>query len=143
MDMDYAKDNQKDDKKGLNLINEYGSRTIVIRLPPIYKYIDPIYQGKLKCNKIVDLGNLWETKIDNRGRVFYVDRSNGLTTFYHPKIKKRLKTKIELDYEQIYGPLPPEWEIIDYYSNELKLTRLLYLNHRLKVTSWIDPRRKI
>jgi hypothetical protein len=92
--------------------------------------------------KQAPLGNLWETKIDNKGRIFYVDRSNQTTTFNHPKMKKREMTKLELDYDQIYGPLPEEWEIIDYYIDELKCSRLLYINHRLRVTSWIDPRKK-
>ena len=85
---------------------------------------------------------MWDTKIDNHGRVFFVDRGNQSTTFDHPKTKKRETTKIEKDYEQIFGPLPPEWEIVDYYNEELNVTRLLYINHRLKVTSWIDPRKK-
>jgi hypothetical protein len=88
------------------------------------------------------MGNLWTTKVDNRGRIFFVDRGNKVTTFNHPKMKKREKSKIEIDYDHIYGPLPPEWEVIDYYSEENKMFRLLYINHRLRVTSWIDPRKK-
>ena len=37
----------KDDRKIINLINEYGTMTIDLKLPPIFKFIDPMFEGKM------------------------------------------------------------------------------------------------
>lgn len=80
-------------------------------------------------------------KIDEKGRVFYVDIKSKKTSFMHPYMKKREPTRIEKDLEIQYGPLPKGWEVINF-KPEKGDVRLLYINHNLQKTSWIDPRKR-
>ena len=56
-------------------------------------------------------------------------------------MKRRETTRLEKELELTYGKLPDGWEIINYKTSNNEV-RLLYVNHNLKKTSWIDPRRK-
>jgi hypothetical protein len=60
----------------------------------------------------------------------------------HPFIKKREKTRLEIEQEMIYGHLPEGWEIINYKSEKTGDVRPLFVNHSDKTTTWIDPRKK-
>jgi len=113
---------------------DWGSKSLDIYLPPVYKFISEKFDDDLGANYI--------QKIDDRGRVFYVDETSKLTTFLHPMLKKREKSRAESEIELMNGPLPEGWEIINYRSNITNEIRLLYVDHNLKKTTWIDPRRK-
>ena len=59
----------------------------------------------------------------------------------HPLMKKREKTRYEHELELYYGELDKRYEVINYRTSNNDL-KLLYVDHKEKITSWIDPRLK-
>lgn len=119
-------------QKGLTTL-DWASIELKLVLPPTLKFIDEKFSNPLDGN--------YAQKIDDKGRIFFVDNKHKKTSFLHPHMRKREKTRLEKELELTFGKLPDGWEIINYKtpSNEV---RLLYVNHILKKTTWIDPRRK-
>ncbi|KAJ7410789.1 NEDD4-like E3 ubiquitin-protein ligase WWP1 [Willisornis vidua] len=102
----------------------------------------------------------WERRVDDRGRVYYVDHNTRTTTWQRPTMesvrnfeqwqsqRNQLQGAMQ-QFNQRYlysasmlsaendplGPLPPGWERrVD--SNE----RVYFVNHNTKTTQWEDPR---
>jgi hypothetical protein len=119
-------------QKGLTTL-DWGSKELNLVLPPTLKFIDDKFSNPLDAN--------YAQKIDDRGRIFFVDNRHKKTSFLHPHMRKREKTRLERELELTFGKLPDGWEIINYKTSSNEV-RLLYVNHNLKKTSWIDPRRK-
>ena len=113
---------------------DWGNKVINIQLPPIFKYTSNEF-GELDMNK-------YHQKIDQKGRIFYVDSVNKKTSFLHPKLKSKQKSRMEKELDSIYGELPENWECINYKKENSVEIRLLFIDHKNQVTSWIDPRKK-
>ncbi|KAJ7399646.1 NEDD4-like E3 ubiquitin-protein ligase WWP2 [Pitangus sulphuratus] len=102
----------------------------------------------------------WERRVDDRGRVYYVDHNTRTTTWQRPTMesvrnfeqwqsqRNQLQGAMQ-QFNQRYlysasmlsaendplGPLPPGWERrVD--SND----RVYFVNHNTKTTQWEDPR---
>ncbi|KAJ6663940.1 hypothetical protein lerEdw1_008894 [Lerista edwardsae] len=74
----------------------------------------------------------WERRVDDRGRVYYVDHNTRTTTWQRPTMESASMLTAENDP---LGPLPPGWERrVD--SND----RVYFVNHNTKTTQWEDPR---
>src|SRR5690606_37360526 len=130
---DHKSQKSKIKSKWMNAL-DWGSKTIELSLPPVFKYIDD------KFGREID--NNFTQKLDDKGRIFYVDNRIKKTSFMHPLMKKREKTRTENETELLHGKLPDGWEVINFKSEKTGEIRLLYIDHNLKKTSWIDPRRK-
>ncbi|MGH0157489.1 UNVERIFIED_CONTAM: hypothetical protein FKN15_043903 [Acipenser sinensis] len=115
--------------------------------PPNNSSTDPLPSG-------------WERRVDDRGRIYYVDHNTRTTTWQRPTMesvrnfeqwqsqRSQLQGAMQ-QFNQRYlysasmlsaendplGPLPPGWERrVD--SND----RVYFVNHSTKTTQWEDPR---
>uniref|UniRef100_A0A8C1VK17 E3 ubiquitin-protein ligase n=1 Tax=Cyprinus carpio TaxID=7962 RepID=A0A8C1VK17_CYPCA len=102
----------------------------------------------------------WERRVDNRGRIYYVDHNTRTTTWQRPTMesvrnfeqwqsqRSQLQGAMhQFNQRYLYsasmmsaendplGPLPPGWERrVD--TND----RVYFVNHNTKTTQWEDPR---
>jgi len=49
---------------------------------------------------------------------------------------------MEKELDSIYGELPKHWECINYKNEKNDEIKLLFIDHKNQVTSWVDPRKK-
>jgi hypothetical protein len=110
----------------------FEGKEIQITLPPIFKYID--YYKKFE-EKTLEI-----QKIDQKGRVFYVNDKLKTSSFKHPLIPKRIDKKVVLKDEETINKeikLKNEgWDTIYYKHKETGEVYLLYVNSLRKDTSW-------
>jgi len=84
----------------------------------------------------------FQQKIDPKGRIFYLDSNSSDKKFTHPKMVKIKKSRLERQNEISYGKLKEGWECLNYKDPKTGETKLLFIDHINKVTSWTDPRLK-
>ncbi|XP_064123953.1 NEDD4-like E3 ubiquitin-protein ligase WWP1 isoform X4 [Loxodonta africana] len=102
----------------------------------------------------------WERRVDDRGRVYYVDHNTRTTTWQRPTMEsvrnfeqwQSQRNQLQGAMQQFnqrylysasmlaaendpYGPLPPGWE-----KRVDSTDRVYFVNHNTKTTQWEDPR---
>ncbi|ELK37647.1 NEDD4-like E3 ubiquitin-protein ligase WWP1 [Myotis davidii] len=102
----------------------------------------------------------WERRVDDRGRVYYVDHNTRTTTWQRPTLEsvrdfeqwQSQRSQLQGALQQFnqrylysasvlaaesdpYGPLPPGWE-----KRVDSTDRVYFVNHNTKTTQWEDPR---
>ncbi|KAH0617593.1 hypothetical protein JD844_016011 [Phrynosoma platyrhinos] len=152
----------------LKLLSPDGNRERILMVEPIMltttqerqhgKGLSLYHQGNKFSIPLTIL--LWERRVDDRGRVYYVDHNTRTTTWQRPTMesvrnfeqwqsqRNQLQGAMQ-QFNQRYlysasmltaendplGPLPPGWERrVD--SND----RVYFVNHNTKTTQWEDPR---
>jgi len=66
----------------------FGDKDVNLTLPAIFKVID---KKKFEESKLAE--TKWVQKIDQKGRIFYVNDPNDISTFKHPELKKKTSDK--------------------------------------------------
>jgi hypothetical protein len=75
----------------------------------------------------------WESRVDKRNRIYYIDHLKKATSWVHPR---RLEIGQGVGSHLGTGPLPPGWEMrFDQESG-----RVYFVNHKKRETTWLDPR---
>ncbi|KAL5481729.1 hypothetical protein EMCRGX_G021957 [Ephydatia muelleri] len=71
----------------------------------------------------------WEKRLDDSGRVFYIDHTRRVTQWHPPSTQPRPQILQDL------GPLPPGWEVRSSSDG-----KKFYIDHNTRSTQWEDPR---
>lgn len=119
----YNDNNNSDTEKETPEEGIGNTNTIEITLPPYFK-IDA---------KFLELPDGYLQKIDQYGRIFYVDTINQTTSFNHPLDEKQSKPSIFKDL------LSTKIEPIYYKIDIEDKIRILYVDHENRKTSWVNP----
>uniref|UniRef100_A0A8I3WJ56 E3 ubiquitin-protein ligase n=1 Tax=Callithrix jacchus TaxID=9483 RepID=A0A8I3WJ56_CALJA len=121
--------------------------------------MDPVRQQSGNANTET-LPSGWERRVDDRGRVYYVDHNTRTTTWQRPTMEsvrnfeqwQSQRNQLQGAMQQFnqrylysasmlaaendpYGPLPPGWE-----KRVDSTDRVYFVNHNTKTTQWEDPR---
>jgi len=127
----WLKTNVLIEKMGV-LEKSFEGKEIQITLPPIFKYIDYYKKFEEQTQEI--------QKIDQKGRIFYVNDKLKTSSFKHPLIPKKYDKKVALkDEETINKEIKLKndgWETMYYKHKETGEVYLLYVNPLRKDTSW-------
>uniref|UniRef100_A0A8C8EAY2 HECT-type E3 ubiquitin transferase n=1 Tax=Otus sunia TaxID=257818 RepID=A0A8C8EAY2_9STRI len=120
----------------------------------------PSFSAKLECEEILTLAcnsfKSWERRVDNMGRIYYVDHFTRTTTWQRPTLESvRNYEQWQLQRSQLQGamqqfnqrfiygnkefdplgPLPHGWE-----KRTDSNGRVYFVNHNTRITQWEDPR---
>ncbi|XP_045310529.1 NEDD4-like E3 ubiquitin-protein ligase WWP1 isoform X4 [Leopardus geoffroyi] len=121
--------------------------------------VEPVRQQSGNANTET-LPSGWERRVDDRGRVYYVDHNTRTTTWQRPTMEsvrnfeqwQSQRNQLQGAMQQFnqrylysasmlaaendpYGPLPPGWE-----KRVDSTDRVYFVNHNTKTTQWEDPR---
>uniref|UniRef100_A0A8C0MK13 E3 ubiquitin-protein ligase n=1 Tax=Canis lupus familiaris TaxID=9615 RepID=A0A8C0MK13_CANLF len=121
--------------------------------------VEPVRQQSGNTNTET-LPSGWERRVDDRGRVYYVDHNTRTTTWQRPTMEsvrnfeqwQSQRNQLQGAMQQFnqrylysasmlaaendpYGPLPPGWE-----KRVDSTDRVYFVNHNTKTTQWEDPR---
>jgi E3 ubiquitin-protein ligase NEDD4 len=76
----------------------------------------------------------WDFSFSDKGRMFFIDHINKVTTWTDPRTGKPSPIP-NIDFETRIGPLPQGWEERRHVDG-----RIFYIDHNRRHTQWEDPR---